>query len=108
SGCIHWSFKAAAGVRNSPVITTLGAGDNTLTVAVFGDLKANLYALNASTGELLWQKKADEHIAARMTASPAYHEGIIYVPMSAWEEGAGRAQSYPCCTFRGSISAYDA
>lgn len=112
SGCVHWSFRAEAGVRNSPLVAALdmaGEGAGELRHAVFfGDLKANLYALDANNGALIWQQQADSHLTARMTASPAYHEGVLYVPMSAWEEGAGRAESYACCTFRGSVAAYEA
>lgn len=108
SGCVHWSFRAEAGVRNSPVIASLEADGASRHAVFFGDLKANLYAIDANDGELIWKQQADAHLTARMTASPAYHEGVLYVPMSAWEEGAGRAESYPCCTFRGSVAAYEA
>lgn len=108
SGCVHWSFRADAGVRNSPVIASVETDGVSRPAVLFGDLKANLYAIDANDGELIWQQQADDHLTARMTASPAYQEGVLYVPMSAWEEGAGRAESYPCCTFRGSVAAYDA
>lgn len=112
SGCVHWSFRAEAGVRNSPLVASLNIAeeraDEPRYALFFGDLKANLYALDANNGELIWQQQADSHLTARMTASPVYHEGVLYVPMSAWEEGAGRAESYACCTFRGSVAAYEA
>ena len=108
SGCVYWSFRPQASVRNSISVAPVSGYQGVRHAAWFGDLKGNLYALDARTGMLLWQTRADTHLTARMTASPALHEGVLYVPMSSWEEGAARAETYPCCTFRGSVAAYDA
>lgn len=108
SGCVYWSFRAQSGVRTSISIGPVEAGEVTAYAAFFGDMKANLYAIDADSGELMWHTRTDDHIAARATASPVLHEGILYVPVSAWEEGAARSEYYPCCTFRGSVAAYNA
>jgi outer membrane protein assembly factor BamB/cytochrome c553 len=76
--------------------------------AYFGDLRGNVYAVDADTGETLWKRKADDHRFARITGAPALHAGRLYVPVSSVEEGSGGLPTYACCTFRGSVVAYDA
>jgi outer membrane protein assembly factor BamB len=76
--------------------------------AYFGDAHANVYALDAQNGELLWTKKVDDHFTARITGAPTFHKGRLYVPVSSSEEFAGSTLDYPCCTFRGSVVALDA
>ena len=100
TGCIRWTFGARGGVRTALAI---GAG-----AVYFGDTAANLYALDAETGRELWVRKVDEHPLARVTGSPTVHEGRVYVGVSSYEESQGADPQYGCCTFRGSVSAFDA
>ena len=72
----------------------------------FGDVKANVYAVDAATGKLLWMQSADSIPGARITAAPKLFEGRLYVPVSSWEATA-RGPDSECCKFRGSIVAYD-
>lgn len=104
SGCVRWSFQAAGGVR-TPVV--LGkAGERTL--AYFGDIKANAYALDARTGAQVWTTQVDGHRLARITGAPVLSRGRLYVPVSSHEEWLGADPSYPCCTFSGALAALDA
>jgi polyvinyl alcohol dehydrogenase (cytochrome) len=100
TGCIHWTFSAAGGVRTAIVVG--GA------FVYFGDTAANAYALSVETGRVAWTHKVDEHPLARITGSPTLHAGRLYVPMSSYEESQGADPRYECCTFRGSVSALDA
>src|SRR5689334_20258943 len=100
TGCTYWTFNADSGVRSAIAI----AGDR----AYFGDFQANAYALDARTGKLLWKTKVDTHPYARITGSPVFYQGRLYVPMSSLEEGVAGDASYVCCTFRGSLAALDA
>jgi polyvinyl alcohol dehydrogenase (cytochrome) len=104
TGCVYWSFQSKGSVRNAIII----GPSKGRTAAYFGDAHANVYALDAQNGELLWTKKVDDHFTARITAAPAFHNGRLYVPVSSSEEFAGSTLDYPCCTFRGSIVALDA
>ncbi|HEY7391588.1 MAG TPA: PQQ-binding-like beta-propeller repeat protein, partial [Bryobacteraceae bacterium] len=103
-GCLYWSFVADAAVRTAITIDRAGPR----FAAFFGDLKANAYAVDASTGELLWKVHVDDHPSARITGAPKVFEGRIYVPVASGEEGAGVNPKYACCTFRGSVVALDA
>ena len=43
-----------------------------------------------------------------MTGAPTLVAGRLYVPLSSLEESGAGNPSYPCCTFRGGVVAYDA
>jgi polyvinyl alcohol dehydrogenase (cytochrome) len=107
TGCVHWSFLAETGVRNAVNIGPRADAPGRYA-AYFGDIRANVYALDAETGEKLWQTQVDPHPLAVVTGSPTLYEGRLYVPVSSREEAAGGSLNYPCCTFRGSIVALDA
>ena len=47
SGCLDWTFQAEAGVRTAVSI----AAPRRRSTAYFGDLKANVYAVDAPKGE---------------------------------------------------------
>jgi polyvinyl alcohol dehydrogenase (cytochrome) len=99
-------------VRTSPAI----AGD----LLVFGDIRSQpssvlaipgghgavLYAINRVTGDLVWRTTLDPHPLAIVTQSPTIHDGVVYVGVSSFEEGAARL-GYDCCSFRGSMAAVD-
>lgn len=104
SGCTHWAFAADAGIGST--VTLAKVGDRYL--AFVGDMGANLYAIDARTGEKVWQKHVDDHAAAFLTATPQYHDGVLYVPASSYEEVLATVPKYACCGFRGSVSAFEA
>jgi polyvinyl alcohol dehydrogenase (cytochrome) len=104
SGCVYWTFQAQAGVRTA---LTIRPGKPS-SIAYFGDLKANVYALDAAKGTLLWKVRVDEHPAARITGAPQVFEDRVYVPVASSEEGTSSSPTYPCCSFRGSVVALDA
>jgi polyvinyl alcohol dehydrogenase (cytochrome) len=105
-GCALWTFDADTQVRTA---VTVGRESPSAVPAVFfADVAANVYSLDASTGRLRWRKKADDHPIARITATPRFANGRLYVGVSSLEELVGADSKYPCCTFRGSVLALDA
>ncbi len=115
TGCTYWTMNAGAAVRAAISIGSVGtlsagnaAGSKAKFALYFGDEKSNVQALDAETGKLLWRTKIEDHFLARITGSPILHQNRIYVPVSSFEETAGRDNKYECCTFRGSIVALDA
>ena len=104
SGCIHWAFRATAGIRSG---VTLGDADG-IPAIFFGDRSATMYALNAASGELLWRTRPVEHLLASVTATPQFYKGVIYQGFSSLEESLVVDPSAVCCTFSGSIVALDA
>ena len=99
-GCIRWTFAASGGVR-----TAITVGDG---LVYFGDTAANAYGVDADTGALRWKRSVESHTLARITGTPTLHDGRLYVPTSSYEEAQGADAQYPCCTFRGSVTALDA
>jgi polyvinyl alcohol dehydrogenase (cytochrome) len=108
TGCIHWSFKTAAAVRGAPSIGSIQTATGPRYAVFVGDRTANLYALDALTGELLWQTEVDAHPLARITGSVMLYEGRLYFGTSSGEEVGATTAGYECCKFRGSVQAFDA
>ena len=104
SGCVYWSYQAQAAIRTAATIGRIGS-----RYAVYvGDMQANVYALDAATGALLWTRHIEDHFSARITAAATFYEGRIYVPVSTSEGFSASVLDYPCCTFRGSVVALNA
>ncbi len=110
TGCTYWTFKAQAGVSSSPMAGRYTGADGRRGFAVyFGDRKANAYAVDAQTGQPVWTRKVDDHRFSGITGSLTYFAGRVLVPVQGiGEEGQGSHNNYPCCSFRGSVSALDA
>jgi polyvinyl alcohol dehydrogenase (cytochrome) len=104
TGCIHWFFDAGQGVRSAISVGRVG----TREIAVFGDSQANLYALDAATGRLLWKTDVDDFPVGRISGSPTLYNGRIYVGTASGEEASGANPAYECCKFRGAVVAVDA
>ena len=81
SGCIRWTFSAAGGVRTALAVARAGGSR---LVVYFADTAANAYALDADTGRQLWVRRVDDHPSARITGSPTFFEGRLYVPVSSY------------------------
>jgi polyvinyl alcohol dehydrogenase (cytochrome) len=101
SGCLQWSYQAVGPVRAAPVVTKQGKQH----VVLFGDLTGWFYALDAATGKELWKKRPEEHESVRLSTPPAIYNGLALIPVASWEETRAINNDYPCCTFRGSITA---
>jgi polyvinyl alcohol dehydrogenase (cytochrome) len=104
SGCTHWVFDAGIGVRSAITIGASGDGWS----AYFGDQRGNAFAVDAVTGKLRWKTHIEAHRAAMVTGAPALSNGVLYVPVSSYEEVSGASPRYECCSFRGSLVALDA
>ncbi len=105
TGCVLWTFPAEASVRTAISLGPASAFGPRL--AFFGDFRANAYAVNADTGKLVWKAHLDTHPFSRITASPVWYNGRVYMGISSFEEGATIGRGYECCTFRGSVVALD-
>jgi polyvinyl alcohol dehydrogenase (cytochrome) len=108
TGCVYWSFRAKAGVRNAMTLGPIHGHGARRTAVYFGDLQANLYAIDAQDGRLLWTRHVGQHYSNRITAAPAYHDGRLYVPISSWEGIAASVKDYPCCQSVGAVVAVNA
>jgi polyvinyl alcohol dehydrogenase (cytochrome) len=107
TGCVYWSYQAKGAVRSAVSVARVKGHDKTKYAAYFGDAHANVYAVDAQTGQELWTTRVDGHFVARITAAPKVFEGRVYVPVSSSEEFSSSNLDYSCCTGRGSIVALD-
>jgi polyvinyl alcohol dehydrogenase (cytochrome) len=107
TGCVHWSFQAQAGLRSTPMIAPTKAGSIQMA-AFIGDIRGNVYSIDASSGELLWKISVDPHPLARIMAAVKVYEGRVYVPVANLEETGSAGYDYLCCTSRGILVALDA
>ena len=101
SGCVRWLYQATGPVRSAIVIVPNGKKH----VAVFTDLTGWAYGIEAETGRQMWKKKPEPHESTRLTGSAAQHDGVVFIPAASWEESRAGNPEYPCCTFRGSVTA---
>lgn len=101
TGCVRWVYQASGPVRSAIVAVPNGQTH----VLVFTDLTGWAYGLEAETGRLLWKKKPERHESTRLTGSAAVHNGVVFIPAASWEETRASNPEYPCCTFRGSVTA---
>jgi polyvinyl alcohol dehydrogenase (cytochrome) len=108
TGCMHWRFDADAGVRTTAMIGELKGGAPSGYAMYFGDFQRNVYALDAASGKLQWKMNVEKHPRSVLTGAPVLYQGLLYVPLSSWEETAGGVGSYGCCTARGGLAALDA
>jgi polyvinyl alcohol dehydrogenase (cytochrome) len=106
TGCVYWSYDAGGIVRSA--ISIVRSPKSSRWVAYFADYHASAHAVDAETGRPLWKVKIEQHPAARISGSPTYYNGRLYVPVASSEELNGGSPQYECCTFRGSLTALDA
>jgi polyvinyl alcohol dehydrogenase (cytochrome) len=108
TGCMIWRFDADAGVRTTPAIAQVKGGSPSGYLMFFGDFQRNVYALDAATGMQQWKVNVETHRRAVLTGAPVLYKGLLYVPLSSWEETAGGVGNYECCSARGGLAALDA
>jgi polyvinyl alcohol dehydrogenase (cytochrome) len=107
TGCVHWSFQAQAGLRSTPMVAPAKPGSSRMAV-FFGDIRGNIYSLDATSGELLWKVAVDPHPLSRIMAAVKVYDGRVYVPVANREETTSSGYDYVCCTSRGIVVALDA
>lgn len=108
SGCVYWSYRAKASVRTTLSVGPVHVRGSARYALYFGDGRANVYAVDASTGNQLWVVSVDPNPMAQVTGAPTLIAGRVYVPISNREETISSNVDYPCCTARGSVVALDA
>ena len=107
TGCTRWSFDAGGATRTAIVIGDWPgkAGGH---LVHFTTIPGWLYALDAESGVQVWKARVEDHVSTRLTGSPVAYCGRLYVPAASFEEGMSANSKYWCCSFRGSLSAFDA
>src|SRR5271170_3564322 len=125
TGCTYWTYDAAAGSRTAIFIAELGLSKRAVlpkklkrtlahldvikapSAAFFGDDSGAVYALDAQKGTLLWKSQVDTHPLARIVGAPTLYNDRLYVATASTEDKLAANPGYGCCTFRGSVAAFD-
>lgn len=103
-GCTLWGFRAESSIRGGAAIGKAGGKP----AVFFSDTGANIYALDAQTGQLIWKVRPVDFFAALATATPRFYHGVLYQAFSSYEEALSADPKYQCCKFRGSVVALNA
>ncbi|MGO9930559.1 MAG: PQQ-binding-like beta-propeller repeat protein [Steroidobacteraceae bacterium] len=125
TGCIYWTYDAAAGSQTAIFVGELGLSKRAAlpkklkrtlahlevikapSAAFFGDDAGAVYALDAQKGTLLWKSQADTHPLAQIVGAPTLYNDRLYVAIASTEDKMSGNSAYGCCTFRGSVAALD-
>lgn len=115
TGCKYWSHALKAsntltggdGVRS---ISHVPASATKPALIVAGDNTRNLYAINAKTGQLVWQTKVGtDDKNHKVTGTPQFHQGQLIVPVSSKEVlSAVLDLATICCRSHGMVQSLDA
>lgn len=110
TGCQRWKYEVGDDIRTGVGLYLVedASTDIKIPTLIFGGGGAWVYALNAVTGELLWKYLATEHPYGMMTGTPAYHSGVVYIPVSSFEMVLSVVPFFSCCNFSGAVVAVDA
>ncbi len=104
TGCTYWSFDAEAGIHAGISVAKRPDGQ---ALAFITTDNGYVHALDALTGMAIWTTRVEDHPATRLSGSPTYYDGKLYVPLSSLEEVSLFNANYACCTFRGGVVAVD-
>jgi polyvinyl alcohol dehydrogenase (cytochrome) len=107
TGCVYWASPVDASVRTAPIVAPIKGYGTTRDAVYVADGLSRVYGLDAQTGTVLWKTRASDHPRAKLTGSPTYYDGRLYVPVSSMETTGGAVLSYECCTGRGHVVAID-
>lgn len=107
SGCAYWAFRSDQFGRFTPIAAPISGYPGTRYAIFFVTRSATAYAIDAQDGKLLWKNVVKDGLN-NLSATAAYHDGRLYVPLSGTETLTGANLDYECCTSRGAVVAVDA
>jgi polyvinyl alcohol dehydrogenase (cytochrome) len=107
TGCVYWAYQADMFGRFAPIAAPISGHAGTRYAIFFVTRSTTAYALDAHDGKLLWKAQVRTGLN-NLSATAAYHDGRLYVPMSGTETLVGADLKYECCRSRGAVAALDA
>jgi polyvinyl alcohol dehydrogenase (cytochrome) len=107
TGCVYWAYQADMFGRFAPIAAPISGHAGTKYGIFFVTRSTNAYALDAHDGKLLWKSQVRTGLN-NLSATAAFHEGRLYVPLSGTETLVGADLNYECCKSRGAVAALDA
>ncbi len=107
TGCVHWAYQADMFGRFAPIAAPISGHPGTRYAILFVTRSTTAYALDAHDGKLLWKTQVRTGLN-NLSATAAYHEGRLYVPLSGTETLVGANLESECCKSSGAVAALDA
>jgi polyvinyl alcohol dehydrogenase (cytochrome) len=106
TGCVRWVTEGVAS-RTTPMIVKTPVSPSGWATFV-GLRNRTVHAHDAQTGKEIWASpELEKNPVGVLTGTPVVSGNQLFVPVSSGEEGAATQPTYPCCSFRGSLSALD-
>ncbi len=107
TGCAYWAYQADMFGRFAPIAAPITGRGGTKYAIFFVTRSTTAYAVDAQDGKLLWKTQVRTGLN-NLSATAAFHDGHLYVPMSGTETLVGANLNYECCKSRGAVAAVDA
>jgi polyvinyl alcohol dehydrogenase (cytochrome) len=117
SGCEYWRYKGA--VKNKPLLGINNIRSSSIlyvppavpypAMVLAGDFRGNFYAVNAQSGQEVWQGFMGTEPSYHMiTGSAQIHKGTLFVPVATNEVVSTVVALFsPCCNTHGLLRALD-
>jgi polyvinyl alcohol dehydrogenase (cytochrome) len=103
--CIQWIFTGERTIRTS---AGYGVRKDGKAIVIVGDMGAMTIALDAKTGEKLWEAHTGLFDASVSTATPVLVGANVIAPSSQYEIMMAAQDAHVCCKVHGGVSAVDA
>lgn len=107
TGCAYWSYRTKTPGRAAPIVAPIAGYPGVKYAVFYVTASKTIYALDAQNGNLLWES-AIPGDGNELTGSPTYHDGRLYVGLTASGVTAGFTPNVECCKYRGAVVALDA
>jgi polyvinyl alcohol dehydrogenase (cytochrome) len=107
SGCVYWAYRSDMFGRFAPIIAPISGYPGTRYAVFFVTRSTTAYAIDAQDGKLLWKTEVKDGLN-NLSATAAYYDGRLYVPLSGTETLTGANLDYECCKSRGTVVAVNA
>src|SRR5579863_7501663 len=107
TGCVYWAYQADMFGRFAPIAAPISGHAGSRFAIFFVTRSTTAYALDAHDGKLLWKTQIRTGLN-NLSATAAFHDGHLYVPLSGTETLVGADPNYECCHSRGAVAALDA
>ena len=108
SGCVHWAYRSDMFGRFAPIIAPISGYPGTRYAVFFVTRSTTAYAIDAHDGKLLWKNAEVKDGLNNLSATAAYYDGRLYIPLSGTETLTGGNLDYECCKSRGTVVAVNA
>jgi polyvinyl alcohol dehydrogenase (cytochrome) len=107
TGCVYWGFHSDMFGRFAPIAAPISGYAGTRYAIFFVTRSTTAFAIDAHDGHLLWKNQVRDGLN-NLSATSAYYDGRLYVPLSGVETLIGANLDYECCKSRGTVAALDA